>query len=245
MVERQGGYDGFLALDEDMVKPQPRLLEIGQQGPMGQHGALGYAGRAAGILQKRQVVAIDVYRIECQGRSSGQDRSERDGVGDVPGRHHPLDALDDEIDEQAFGKAEQVAELGGDHMFDRRLIADLGEGRGEVLDDDDGFGPGVRELMFELARRIKRVAVDDHVAGAERTEKRNRILQHVRHHQRDARALGQAKVLLQIGRKSAGQRVELGIAERSAHVDEGDFAREASGGALEKLTDGAIVPKVY
>ena len=38
---------------------------------------------------------------------------------------------------------------------------------GEVLDDDDGLGAGVLQLVLELARRVERVDVHHHVAGAQ------------------------------------------------------------------------------
>ena len=74
-------------------------------------------------------------------------------------------------------------------MFDSGPGEDLRESRGEILQDDDGLGAGIVQLMFELARRIERIAVHHRVAGAQRAEQRDRVLQDVGHHQRDARAL--------------------------------------------------------
>ena len=79
--------------------------------------------------------------------------------------------------------------LGGDHRLDRRPLDDLLDGVREILEHDDRLRAGVVELVLELAARVERVAVDDHQAGAERGEQRDRILQHVRHHDRDAVAL--------------------------------------------------------
>ncbi len=38
---------------------------------------------------------------------------------------------------------------------------------GEVFEDDDGLGAGVLQLVFQFARRVERVDVDHHVAGAQ------------------------------------------------------------------------------
>ena len=58
----------------------------------------------------------------------------------------------------------------------------------EVLEDHDRLGAGVLELVLELARRVERIDVDDDVAGAQHARERDRVLHHVRHHDRDARA---------------------------------------------------------
>ena len=71
-------------------------------------------------------------------------------------------------------------------------------GGGEILQHDDRLGAGILELMLELARGVERIDVDHRIAGAQHGRDRDRILQHVRHHQRDARALLQA-LALQLG----------------------------------------------
>ena len=81
----------------------------------------------------------------------------------------------------------------------------------EVLDDDDHLGAAVGELVLELARGVERIDVDHRAAGAQDAEQAHRILQDVRHHQRDARALGAARAL-QEGAERRGQLVELGEA---------------------------------
>jgi hypothetical protein len=77
-------------------------------------------------------------------------------------------------------------------MLDRRARADFLQHMAEVLEDHDGLGAGVLQLVLELARRVERVHVDHGAAGAQRAEHRDRVLQAVRHHDRDARALAQA-----------------------------------------------------
>ncbi len=70
----------------------------------------------------------------------------------------------------------------GDHLL---------QSCGEVLQDDDDLGTGVLELVRQLTGRVERIDVDHDMAGAQHAGDRNRILQHVRHHQRDAGAFRQ------------------------------------------------------
>ena len=91
---------------------------------------------------------------------------------------------------------------------------------GEILQHDDRLGAGILELVFEFARGVERIDVHHRVAGAQHGGGRNRILQHVRHHQRDAGALRQA-LALQIGGERQRHLVEIAIADRLVHADEG------------------------
>ena len=59
---------------------------------------------------------------------------------------------------------------------------------GEILQHDDGFGAGIVELKFQLARLVQRIDVHHGHAGAQDGGDRHRILQHVRHHDGDAGA---------------------------------------------------------
>ena len=67
--------------------------------------------------------------------------------------------------------------------------------RREVLEDDDGFGAGVLELMLELARRVERIDVDGDEARPQHGGNGDGILQHIRHHDGDPRAALQAPAL--------------------------------------------------
>ena len=125
-----------------------------------------------------------------------------------------------------------VLDLGrGDHLLDDP---------GEVFHDDDGLRPGILELMLQLSGGVERIAIDHGVAGPQRAEHRDRILQDVRHHQRDARASRQLQHALQIGREVARQALHLGIADRGSHVDECGARPEFRGARFEHLADAAI-----
>jgi hypothetical protein len=69
--------------------------------------------------------------------------------------------------------------------------------------------------MLEFTRRIKRIHVHDHAARAQDGRHRHRILQHVRHHHRDARPTRRA-LLLQPGGEMARLHVEFRVRQRAA-----------------------------
>jgi len=100
--------------------------------------------------------------------------------------------------------------LGG-HALD-----DLLQHRGEVLDDEDGLGAGVLELVLEFTRRVERVHVHDDEARPQDGRHGHRVLEEVGHHHRHAVALLQAQAL-QIGRHGARGVVHLGEAQALAH----------------------------
>src|SRR3546814_6025510 len=75
--------------------------------------------------------------------------------------------------------SDQIADLRGDDVLDVGLVDHLLQRRAEVLDDDDRLGAAVAQLMFEFARGVQRVGVDDDQAGAQHAEQGDRILQQV------------------------------------------------------------------
>jgi hypothetical protein len=163
-------------------------------------------------------------------RAPGRDRVvERHRARQRPGRDHLLDAADDEIDDHAL-EAEQIAHAGDDDVLDRRLRDHLLDGVRKILQHDDGFGAGILELMFEFARRVERVDVDHRETCAQHRGGGDRILQHVRHHDRDARAALEA-ASLQVGAERQRHLVEVAVADRLVHADE----RLAVGELLEAL----------
>ena len=151
----------------------------------------------------------------------------------APCRHELLDTLDDEIDDQALGKGEHVAQPGDDDVLDVGRGDHLLHDRGEVFHDDDDFRAGILELMFQLPRGVERVAIHHRVAGPQSAEHRNRVLQDVRHHQRDARASPQLQHALQIGGEATRQALHLGVADRGSHVDECGARAELRGAHFE------------
>jgi hypothetical protein len=125
------------------------------------------------------------------------------------------------------------------HVLDRRGGDALLQRVGEVLDDDDGLGAGVLQLVLQLARRVQRVDVHHHEAGAQDGGHGHRVLRHVGHHDGDAVALGQAQAL-QVGGEGAAQRIGLAVGDVLAH--------EAVGGAAAyfwKLSSISCTSEAY
>ena len=77
-------------------------------------------------------------------------------------------------------------------MLDLGFINHLFQGMRKVGNDHNGGGAAVVKLMFQFARGIKRIDVHDNHASAQDTKQRHRILQQIRHHQRDTVAFLQA-----------------------------------------------------
>ncbi|MGY4433208.1 hypothetical protein ACVWWO_005685 [Bradyrhizobium sp. F1.13.1] len=200
------------------LQPGVVLQDVGDDVTMKQGGTLGHAGGAAGILQEGDVAGRQLRLVECQ-RAAGGDRVvEGHRAWQRPGRHHLLDAADDQIDDHAL-EAEQVAHAADDDVLDLRLRDHLLDGVGEILQHDDGFGAGILELVLELARRVERIDIDHRETGAQYGCGRDRILQHIRHHDRDAGTALQASPL-QVGRHRQRHLVEVAIADRLVHADE-------------------------
>jgi len=78
-----------------------------------------------------------------------------------------------------FGKR-AGRERGHDHVLHGGPADHLLQGGREVLEYHDRLGARVLQLVLELARRVERVDVHDHVAGPQRAGQRDRVLQHVR-----------------------------------------------------------------
>jgi len=114
---------------------------------------------------------------------------------------------------------------------------------GEVLDDDDGLGAGVLELVLQLARRVQRVDVDHHQAGAQDGGHGHRVLRHVGHHDGDAVALGQAQAL-QVGGEGVAQGIGLAIADFLAHEAVGRAVRVLAEALFHQLDERGVLRRV-
>ena len=222
VIERQRADDEELVdmrrLLQRRLQPGVVLQHVGENVPVQQRRALGDAGGAAGILQEGDVIERELRLVELQAAAGGERLVERDRARDRPGRHHLLHLADHQVDDHAL-EAEQVAHAADDHMLDRGPRDHLLHRGGEILQNDDRFRAGILELMLELARGVERVDVHHRIAGAQHGGGRDRVLQHVRHHQRDAGALLQA-LALQIGAECCRHLVEVAVADRLVHADE-------------------------
>ncbi len=192
---------------------------------MAQHRSLGHTRGAAGVLQEGDVVVIQCDRLQRMRGAACQRVAETHGLRQVERRNHLLDVLEHEVDQHAF-RAQQVANAGGDDVLHVGFRDDLLQRRGEVVQHHDGLGAGVLQLMLEFACGIHRVRVDHDQARAQRAEQRDRILQHVRHHDRDAIALAEHEFAGEVAGELTAHFVDLAIGQPMAEIREsGPFAK--------------------
>jgi hypothetical protein len=144
------------------------------------------------------------------------------------------------VDHPALG-AEQVAQPGGDDVLDRQLVGHLLHGMAEVVHHQQRAGIGVAELVLELARGVQRVDVDHGQAGAQRREDGHRILQAVGHHDRQAIALFQFQLALQVGGKLFGQGIDLGKGQFLVEAGQGRTIGETPGRISKHIGNGCIL----
>ncbi len=185
-----------------------------------QHRALGDAGRAARVLQERNVGETEFDVIEfllCAGAQRGRQAN---AAGQRERRHRFFDVFNDEIGDRTFRPAEKIADRGRDDVLDVCLGEHLLERIGEVLENDDAFCAGVFQLMFEFSWRIERIDVHRDQAGPKNTDECYRVLQHIRQHDRDTFAPGQTERLLQVASEAHRQVVDIPVGERAAEIRE-------------------------
>ena len=237
MVQRQRNHHHLLTIDQVASDPGADLLQVGDQVGVRQHHAFGHAGGATGVLQEGDVVALDRDLGQRQMLAFAQRGVELGRARDVPCRHHLLDVLHDTVDDQLFEDRQHVADFGRDHvqLALRLALHHCLQRVREVLQHDDGHRARILQLVLKLTRRVLRVGVDDHEAGAQGAEQRHRVLQQVRQHQGDAVAALQAQLVLQKRTERAAGLVEFGIAQGHAHVAERRQVSETRATALEDI----------
>ena len=85
-------------------------------------------------------------------------------------------------------------------------------------------GAGVGELLFQFARRVERIDVDDDQPGAQRAEERHRIGEQVRQHDGDAVARPELRFLDEERRERAADAFPLGIGHRAPRQSKAGYA---------------------
>jgi len=200
-VEQRQDAEHALASRRALGVVRDDLLGIGEDVAMGQDRALGRSGRAAGILQHGDILGRDGDRFRRR-RARQQARP-----GDVAavGRHpRLLLALEDAVQrglaarqhlgEAAHNKRAKAAGL--------RHPGHLGVDVGDV-DHEHHAGPGIADLMFELALDVERIVIDHHAARLEHRVIGDDSEGRVGQAQPDAISFGEAP-RLQTSRQSVG-----------------------------------------
>jgi hypothetical protein len=199
VVQRQGQDDGFNPLVEVARDPGRTLLQVGHHVAVREHRALRHPGGAPRVLQEGDVVVGQMHLLQLMPLACLQRLLQRDRAGDVPGRHHLLHVLDDQIGQQRLGGGEHVADLSRDHRRHLRPGEYTLQRIRKILQHQDRCGAGVVQLVLEFARGVQRVGIDHGEAGAQRAEQRHRILQQIGQHDRYAVSLAETEFVLQIG----------------------------------------------
>ncbi len=234
VVQRQRrDDDARLSGLQPRIHPGGRLQHIGHHVAVGENRGLGNAGKA----------------MSCGPRGTGSSSSPRPPPRALfesrRARHAPGGDLlahmpQHEIDDGAARPAEQISDARDQHSLQIRTRQRLLQHVREILDDDDDLGAGILQLMFELARGVQRVGVDDHHARAQHAEERDRVLQDIGHHQGDPIALDQPGFVLQPGGECTAELIELGKAQGGAHVGESRQMPMGGTGLFEYVPQGGI-----
>lgn len=104
------------------IQPHFGLQDVGDQIAMRKRRAFGDAGRATGVLKKRDVVGILADGCKCAEAVFVERLVEPDAAGQIPLGHHLRHAPHDEVDEQPL-HAYEIAHGGDDHMLDASISA--------------------------------------------------------------------------------------------------------------------------
>ena len=228
MVQRQRRDHDLLALFHqrravitELRQAGVHLQHVGHQVAVGEHGALGHAGGAAGVLQHGDIVVTDLDRCQRLAVALLEHLLEGNGLGQMVVGHHLLDLLHHGVDQPALEARQHVAHLGFDQVLDLGIWQHFLHQLAEHVQVHQRTHPGILELVAHLARGVQRVGVDHDQPGAHGAEHGNRILQHVGHLHRDTIARFQVGVLLQVGGEGRGETIQLGIGQRDAEIAEG------------------------
>jgi hypothetical protein len=163
----------------------------------------------------------------------------------VDGRWVPLAALTRKGEQHAEERREMLLDVREDHVPDRGPLARRSRDGVKPRERDERLGPGVRELLAQLGRRVKRIARDDDRARAQRAVEGDDELRAVGEKQRDAITLANTERLQPFG-KAVSESIESGVAHRSfdepvrddrAEDDRGR-PRVACGGVREEPMQG-------
>ena len=211
---------------------------------MREHGALGDARGAAGVLQEGDVPGFDLDLGEAVPLPQAERVGKPDRARNIVIGHHLLHVAQHEVDDRPLGKSKQVAQAGGDHLLHLGAGKRVLDRAAEVVDHQDRNRARVDELVLQLPRGVHRVHVHHGQPRAQDAERGDRVLQAVGHHDRDAIAFLQPEFAQQVGRQLGAGAVDLPIAEGLAEVAEGGIVAVAVDRALQDLRHRGILVRV-
>jgi hypothetical protein len=147
-------------------EPDLGLEHVSNKIAMEQHRAFSDACRAAGVLQKSNVLGGHFCFVVVQPRTRRQHSIEALMPRQIPRGHHVLHVSHDKVDQQPL-RTQSVAHSRDHDVFDGRVLHDCLQHRRKVFQDNDDFRAGVLQLVFEFTRRVERVDIDDDGARAQ------------------------------------------------------------------------------
>ena len=183
---------------------------------MGEHGALGQAGGAAGVLQHgnrlvrvgdrvwlvRSIVVEQLRKTQVE-RIGGYGRQQAGAL---------------QVHACRFRCSGVIAQRADDQFLQARVAhqpRDVRVQRGQVERDQE-VGFAVFHLVLEHTRRVERRVVDDRAAGLQHAKKGDRKVWRVRQVQADVHAGADTQQLKSFGRP-IDQRAELAIGDAPPH----------------------------
>ena len=129
---------------------------------MQQHRPLGDAGGATGVLQHRHIVRAN-HRLGKRRLGAARQRLvETHRCRQAEGRHDFFDIAHHVVHQCALDRSQLIAHGTQHHMLDGCGGQAFLQRAGKVLDDDDGPGATVLELVLQLARGVERIHVHQH-----------------------------------------------------------------------------------
>ncbi len=161
--QRDGAQDDLLALP-DVGHERLDRQRVGDEIAVQRHRAFGDAGRAARVLENRNVVGADIHFGPVCGsvliEQVGHPHIAPGQLGLVLGGGVLV-----ERKERLEESAHVIADVRDDDALDLRLWLHFLDPRVEIARRDHQFRAAVVELVFHLTGRVERVGGDDNPAG--------------------------------------------------------------------------------
>ena len=220
VIERQRREHPLVLVPGGRPGPDQALQRVRDQIAMSEHRAFGHARRSSGVLQQRHRRRRRLGVRVSLARRAAAGVLQHGEFFEVPGRHGVADVGVREIERPALEDGHEIAEPRHHDVADLRLGDDRCQLVGEIFHDHDDHGAGIRKLLFELARRVQRIDVDDSEPRAQRAEKRDRIGEHVRQHDGDTVAWPAIRLFEEERRKIAAVTLPFGVAHSRAQAFE-------------------------
>ena len=116
--------------------------------------------------------------------------------------------------------------------------------RSEIFQHDNRARAAIGQLMLKLPGRVERIDIDHHETSSQDAEYSDRILQHVRHHDRHAVSVFQLRDRLQVSREVAAEPVDSREAQLCTEVRERRHLCETREARLEKFYQGRMLVRI-